>query len=289
VIPGTKRTRRADRRWIDRIILCPRGPFAIWRASGPRRYRQKKIDAAGLLRHWFTRVTCEGMTLGGLLSILEKLSPPDLKTLEFATRRSVRPFLEEFGRAVVNPLNSRSRITLLEVSREITWASWRHTALPERSALPEMSIDTKCVAREGTRRTPRGGWSLSFIPASRLRDAEIVICREGALIHEKQWTCLKRARFRLKLTVGEVVEAILSELTFHGTPAERDRSLAELRRLEAKAASGRTKGTPLDQLMKEAMARWKKERPAAEKLASALWRARHRGEKNPAPADGLAT
>jgi hypothetical protein len=260
------------------IVLCPSGPFAVGRVPARRQDDQKRIGAAAFLRSWSTRVACEGMTVAGLLTLLGKLSPSDLDALEITTGRRVRPVLAEHNGWLAKSA-SGPRITIVEIGQRLALYGSHKVG-----TLPTISIETTCTGKRGTRQRPLGRWGIGLSPLSVSRDAEIVIARTGAVVDWRPRIRTKM-RFKLELTVGELVTAVISELSVFGSPAERERFKADLDRQAAGIESGRIKTIPLDDLMKKWKSGARKERAEEERVAAALWRARHRGEKDPAPAE----
>jgi hypothetical protein len=100
----------------------------------------------------------------------------------------------------------------------------------------------------------KGGWAIEMTPLAQLKHLELRIKTDSELYDEKYKPRYSRkllAEFRMEPTFLEFVHAILWELSFFGTPENRDAKSAELTEQVKEIDSGRAKLVPADDLFKK--------------------------------------
>lgn len=108
-------------------------------------------------------------------------------------------------------------------------------------------------AENGVKKGTKGGWAIELTPLAELKNVELKIRTETELWDEKWKPKYDRkliTKFRMEPTLLEFIHAILWELSFFGSPAERDKQSAGLKTTMDEIDSGKVKTVPLDSLRK---------------------------------------
>ena len=254
----------------DRLIICPRGLFAIDWDGDARRERQRLVGADALLDEWTSPIEVEGATLGDLLGHVAALSKRDRDGLARVAGSRVEPYVEEMRSA---PTGS-SDITVIELRRYVC-VERDHLVAKNGSR-----VETLITVTGRTTQRSRGGWAVGHSAISDYARAALVLHGVGRVVDERGRDPKVLARFRAEWCVGGVLTALLDEFCFDGSPAARGRHVQE--------RSERLDGpfTPIEQVWKELDARDKREAPRRAREAQRLWRERHPGERHPTVDDG---
>lgn len=107
---------------------------------------------------------------------------------------------------------------------------------------------------DGMKKGTKGGWAIELTPLAELKNCEIRIKTDAILSSERykpRYESKTLAEFRMDPTFLEFVHAILWELSFFGTPEERDAKNAELKQTVDDIDSGKAKLVPADDLFKK--------------------------------------
>jgi len=247
----------------------------LWWDPRVRRDCQRRVGPRILIKGWHLPVSTEGMTVGGLVRLLRRLSAQDLRTLEILSDVRIAPFLNEAATPSPEWAPGRSSLALVEISKDIVI----EPSSPDGCG-PVARLDFNCSGRRGPSERPRDYWTIAHLPLMHLERAVLSGARWSRLLDEKTRTGQRvLGRFRAQFTLGELLSCFLGEVAFFGSPSRRQAELMAFYRAIAELKSGKVEGRSFDQVTAELDVREKKERPRSQRRAWQLWRQRHASDR----------
>lgn len=220
-----------DTRLADTVTLKEDGLFV----------GDEKLAAKAFLGAWRNRIEIEpGTTVGALLRLLRELPDQDLEAVEHITDSNVRPFLEELDTPA--PLVAHPQdVKAVLVQR---YAALRH--YKDHKWL-EDAVDISGISSEEDQ-----NYAVDFTPVPVLATTPMYQARSGVFEFDPDTADEpydpKRTTFDMSLTLGELTEALLDEVTWFGTPDSRDGQLSELLNIADEFSAGKGDYIPWDEV-----------------------------------------
>lgn len=220
-----------DTRLADTVTLKEDGLFV----------EDEKLVAEAFLGAWRNRLEIEpGTTVGAFLRVLRELPEQDLEAIEHITDSNVKPFLDELDQPA-GVLPHPQDVTAIMVQR---YAALRHY---QDHKWLEDSVDVSGISADEDQ-----NYAVDFTPVSVLATTPIYEARSGVFEFDPDTDDApydpKATTFDMSMTLGEFTEALLDEVTWFGTPDQRDARLSEIIGLSDEFASGEGDYIPWDEI-----------------------------------------
>lgn len=171
------------------------------------------IEPQDVIGYWRNEIELTpGVQLGALLSVLDTLPYQDLEAVEHITNSSIEPFLDELDDEIpfVPP---ETDVSAIYVQRRV---ACRQT--DARAWLDDYISVSGIESREPC------DLAVDFVPLNVLASAPMYLARKGVF-----WsTSGEVISIEQHITLGELVEAVLDEVTWYGSPADRNEALQHL-------------------------------------------------------------
>jgi len=167
------------------------------------------IDTFDLARYWGEPLESFNGTLGELLTFLKKNDVEGVSLIEHLTRSNIEPFLEE---PLLGEVKDDDPLDFLQIKRWVTI---------EREKDGELVLENH-VDLTGKKHDNPDNYGVEFAPLCELAHLPLIVESKATLTDNTADYSTSTRFVTSSITLGEFFQAVFDEVSFCGSPAQRD-------------------------------------------------------------------